>query len=140
MSALGCCLWWLLLGVLIGLLLSWLLGKLIGKGPSVPERVDGIDHAAARAAGYYIAGPESLEIIEGIGPELARILRDNGVRSLHTLGASSVATLQGILAKGGERLRVVNPQTWPEQARLATSNRWVELRELQNRLFNGVRV
>jgi hypothetical protein len=39
MSAIACCLWWLLLGVLLGWLLNWLLSRLFRKDPPVVERV-----------------------------------------------------------------------------------------------------
>jgi predicted flap endonuclease-1-like 5' DNA nuclease len=39
MSAIACCLWWLLFGVLLGWLLNWLLSKFFRKDPPVVERV-----------------------------------------------------------------------------------------------------
>jgi hypothetical protein len=51
----------------------------------------------------------------------------------------TLAGLQAILDKGGERFRLANPQTWAEQAALAVANRWADLRRLQDALDAGVR-
>jgi predicted flap endonuclease-1-like 5' DNA nuclease len=146
MSGLGCCFWWFVLGALVGWLASWLLGKLFAKETEVapamatPVRAsDGIDYAAARAAGYVLTGPENLEIIEGIGPSIAHLLRSSGVGTFTKLAAMTTPALQGILDKGGPRFRVANPQTWAEQAALAAANRWADLRRLQDALDAGVR-
>ena len=151
MSGLGCCFWWFLFGALLGWLASWLLGRMIGKGTEVatvaaapvvaaPARVsDGIDYKAARAAGFSISGPDNLEVIEGIGPKIAHLLRSNGVTTFKQLSGMSVPALRAILDKGGERFRINNPQTWAEQAGLAAANRWADLRALQDVLIDGVR-
>jgi predicted flap endonuclease-1-like 5' DNA nuclease len=147
MSGLTCCFWWFLLGALLGWLASWLLGRMIGKGPTevatvaaAPLRTtDGIDHAAARAAGYVVSGVDNLEVIEGIGPAIANLLRRNGVVSFAALAAMARPAIQAILDKGGDRFRVANPETWAEQAALAAANRWADLRRLQDQLDAGVR-
>jgi predicted flap endonuclease-1-like 5' DNA nuclease len=146
MSGFGCCFWWFVFGALLGWLASWLLGKLFAKETEVapvmaaPVRAsDGIDYAAARAAGYVLTGPENLEIIEGIGPSIAHLLRSSGVGTFAKLAAMTVPSLNAILDKGGPRFRTANPQTWAEQAALAVANRWAELRRLQDALDAGLR-
>jgi predicted flap endonuclease-1-like 5' DNA nuclease len=145
MSGLGCCFWWFLFGALLGWLASWLLGRMFAKEENVqtvvaPTRVsDGIDYAAARAAGYVLSGPDNLEIIEGIGPSIAHLMRSSGVNSFAKLAGMSIAGLQAILDKGGPRFRMANPQTWAEQAALAVANRWADLRRLQDALDAGLR-
>lgn len=146
MSGFGCCFWWFVFGALLGWLASWLLGKLFAKETEVapamaaPVRAsDGIDYAAARAAGYFLSGPDHLEIIEGIGPSIAHLLRNSGVGTFARLAAMNVPSLQAILDKGGQRFRTANPQTWAEQAALAVANRWAELRRLQDALDGGLR-
>jgi predicted flap endonuclease-1-like 5' DNA nuclease len=152
MSGLGCCIWWFLFGALLGWLASWLLGKLIGKGPTevaravpapvaapAPLATDGIDYAAARAAGFVVSGVDNLEVIEGIGPAIANLLRNNGVKSFAALAAMARPSIQAILNKGGSRFQIANPETWAEQAALAAANRWADLRRLQDELDAGVR-
>jgi predicted flap endonuclease-1-like 5' DNA nuclease len=150
MSGLGCCIWWFLFGALLGWLASWLLGRMIGKGPTevatvaaapmaAPRPTDAIDHAAARAAGFVVSGVDNLEVIEGIGPAIANLMRTNGVRSFAALAAMTRPAIQAILDKGGPRFQIANPETWAEQAALAAANRWVDLRRLQDQLDAGVR-
>ena len=144
MSAFGCCFWWFLLGALLGWLASWLFGKLFANTTELPAAAplrasDGIDYAAARAAGYVLSGPENLEIIEGIGPSIARLLRNSGIGTFAKLAATTAPALQSILDQGGARFRIANPQTWAEQAGLAAANRWADLRRLQDALDAGLR-
>jgi predicted flap endonuclease-1-like 5' DNA nuclease len=143
----ACCVWWLLLGALLGWLASWLIGRLIARGPSdgaptaaaASRSSDGIDRAAAREAGFVVSGADNLEIIEGVGPVIANLLRQNGVTSFAALAAMAPAAIQAILDAGGDRFRVANPTTWAEQAALAAENRWADLRALQDELDAGVR-
>jgi predicted flap endonuclease-1-like 5' DNA nuclease len=152
MSGLGCCIWWFLFGALLGWLASWLIGRLIGKGPTgvahavpapvaapAPRATDNIDYAAARAAGFVVSGVDNLEVIEGIGPAIANLLRNNGVKSFAALAAMARPAIQAILDKGGTRFQIANPETWAEQAALAAANRWSDLRRLQDQLDAGVR-
>lgn len=145
MSGLGCCFWWFLFGALLGWLASWLLGRMFATEENVqtvvaPTRIsDGIDYAAARAAGYVLSGPDDLEIIEGIGPSIAHLMRSSGVNTFEKLAGMTIASLQAILNKGGPRFSLANPQTWSEQAALAAANRWADLRRLQDALDAGVR-
>jgi predicted flap endonuclease-1-like 5' DNA nuclease len=146
MSGFTCCIWWFLFGTLLGWLASWLLGRRFtdttetAPASAAPLRSsDGIDYAAARAAGYVLTGPENLEIIEGIGPSIAHLMRSSGVDTFAKLATSNVAGLQAILDRGGQRFRTANPQTWAEQASLAVQNRWAELRRLQDELQSGLR-
>ena len=133
-----CNLWWLLLGALLGWLASWLLGR--GRlNASAVAVAPGLDYAAAKAAGFVVNGPDNLEIIEGIGPKIAHLLRSNGVGTFALLAAASQTSLRDILKAGGPAYDVANPGTWPEQASLAAQNRWQDLRKLQESLDAGVR-
>jgi predicted flap endonuclease-1-like 5' DNA nuclease len=136
MAAITCCFWWLLLGVLLGWLASWLLGR---GSKTETTSSDGVDYAAARAAGYVISGPQNLEIIEGIGPVIAHLLRNNGIGTFSQLASAPLTALQSILDKAGSRFRTANPQTWAEQSALAAANRWADLRRLQDQLDAGIR-
>ena len=107
MSGFGCCFWWFLFGALLGWLASWLLGRMFAKETAVAPAVaptplrssDGIDYAAARAAGYVISGPDNLEIIEGIGPVIANLMRSNGIGTFAKLAGTALPALQAILDK-----------------------------------------
>lgn len=98
-----------------------------------------IDIAAAKAAGFTIKGADDLEIIEGIGPKIADLLRAAGVRTFAQLAAMTPAAIQPILDAAGPNYKLADPQTWPEQSALAARNQWRELRTLQDDLNAGKR-
>ncbi len=99
----------------------------------------GLDLAAANAAGLAPRHVDDLEIVEGIGPRIAGLLRDEGVATWRALAACSPARLRDVLALGGPGFRIADPGTWPEQAALAADGRWAELKALQDRLVAGRR-
>ncbi|MER2600191.1 MAG: helix-hairpin-helix domain-containing protein, partial [Caldilineales bacterium] len=65
------------------------------------------------------ASADDLTVISGIGPKIASILHNNGIRSFAQLAASDTATLRQILDAAGSRYKLADPTTWPEQARFA---------------------
>jgi predicted flap endonuclease-1-like 5' DNA nuclease len=100
--------------------------------------VAGADVAKAAAAGFKIRGNDDLEAVEGIGPKISGLFKDNGVNTFGQLSAMSVAEMNVILEKGGSRFKLANPGTWAKQALLCHENRWVELRALQDDLTAGI--
>jgi predicted flap endonuclease-1-like 5' DNA nuclease len=103
------------------------------------RRPPDIDLAAAKAAGFKLKNADDLEIIEGIGPKIAQLLRDAGVNTFAALSRMTPAQIQPILDKAGAHFKLADPATWPEQAGLAASNRWGELKALQDALDGGKR-
>jgi predicted flap endonuclease-1-like 5' DNA nuclease len=98
----------------------------------------GIDIAAAAAAGFSIKGADDIIIIEGIGPKIAALFNEHGVRTFEQVSKLSVAEMTAILDKGGPRFKLANPGSWAEQARLAANNEWAALSKLQDELYAGV--
>jgi predicted flap endonuclease-1-like 5' DNA nuclease len=100
--------------------------------------VQAVDVAAARSAGFAsMKGPDDLEIVEGIGPKIADLLNNAGVRTFVQLAAMSPAQIQPILDAAGPNYRIANPETWPDQADLAARNRWSALKAMQDGLTAG---
>lgn len=95
--------------------------------------------ARAGAAGFAVSGEADIEIVEGIGPTIAELLRARGFGSFGALAQASPGTLREILDDNGPAYRVADPSTWPEQARLAADGRWDELKTLQAALHAGRR-
>jgi large subunit ribosomal protein L30 len=77
--------------------------------------------------------------IEGIGPKIAELLRANDISTFAQLAAASVEQLRGILQQQ-PRLRLADPTTWPEQARLAAAGQWDEFKQLTDQLRSGRQV
>ena len=95
--------------------------------------------ARAGVAGFAGAGDAGIEIVEGIGPKIAELLRARGLGTFGALAQTSPGTLREILDDSGPAYRIADPSTWPEQARLAADGRWDELKSLQDTLVAGRR-
>lgn len=78
---------------------------------------------------------DNLRIIEGIGPKIESVLKSAGVRTLRQLSEMSADSIQAILT--ANNLRLANPETWPEQARLAADGDMEALEALQDKLKGG---
>jgi predicted flap endonuclease-1-like 5' DNA nuclease len=60
---------------------------------------------------------DDLRKIKGIGPKTAGVLEESGITTYQQIAAMNPAQLREILAKGGSRMQLINPETWPEEAR-----------------------
>lgn len=80
---------------------------------------------------------DDLTKIEGIGPKIATLLTENGVASFDDLSKAKIDTLKSILDKGGSRMQMHDPATWPSQAKLAAKGSWDELKKVQDELKGG---
>jgi uracil permease len=80
---------------------------------------------------------DDLTKIEGIGPKISTVLRQAGIGCYSDLADMTVERLKEILKEAN--LVLVNPGSWPEQARLATQGKWTELEALQDELLAGRR-
>ncbi len=79
---------------------------------------------------------DRLQIIEGIGPKIEMVLKDAGVKTLRELSEMSPESIRAILSEYPS-LRLANPESWPEQARLAANGDHAALQELQDKLKGG---
>lgn len=119
----------------------------------VPELAHGhTGHAAhdgahdSLAAGHderlaeEIAEPEppardDIKIIEGIGPKTEAVFWAAGIFTFQQIADTPAERLNQILDAAG--LRLGDPTSWPEQARLAAEGDWEGLEQLQQRLKGG---
>ncbi len=83
--------------------------------------------------------PANLKRIEGIGPKTSSVLQEAGVLTFAQLATMDVGDLRQILDDAGIG-RIVNPETWPEQAKFASVGDWDGLAVLQDELKGGRRV
>lgn len=93
--------------------------------------------AAPKPAAIAAMKPDDLKIIEGIGPKVSRLLRDSGIRTFAELAAADVGRLNDILQQAS--LPMINPASWPEQAKLAAAGDMGALQKLQDELKGGRR-
>jgi predicted flap endonuclease-1-like 5' DNA nuclease len=129
---------WLPIIVLLALVVWWLRRLKEDRSVEGEERIliDAGDDVQSPIAIPLPA--DDLTVIEGIGPKLAALLEDSGIRTYGELAATDVVQLRQILR--GARLPFVDPETWPEQAVLAAEGRWDALETLQDGLRGGRRV
>lgn len=111
--------------------------KAAAKPKAAPKKV-AIDLAAAKAAGFKLKGADDLTVIEGIGPKINELFKNNGLKTFDQVASAKVSEMRAILDKGGARFRIANPSTWAKQAKLAAANKWPALKKLQDELSGGI--
>jgi predicted flap endonuclease-1-like 5' DNA nuclease len=91
----------------------------------------------AQAEAPATAEPDDLTRIEGIGPRVEGLLKEEGIETFTDLATATPATLKSILR--GASLAFMDPSTWPQQAGLAAAGDWSNLEALQAELKGGRR-
>lgn len=80
---------------------------------------------------------DDLQIIEGIGPKIAALLRKSDIKTWQALSATRVKSIRLILEQAGNKFNLADPTNWPAQAKLAARGRWKKLKALQDQLVAG---
>ena len=80
---------------------------------------------------------DDLKKIEGIGPKIEELLNSHGIHSYHDLAISSREIIKQYLDDAGPQYRVHEPETWPQQAKLASEASWDELERYQDSIIDG---
>ena len=145
--------WLLVIIVIIVLVWWWLSRKPAEAAPlpatKAPAKEAPAKEAPAKEAPAYKASapmmaeadkpvPDDLTVIEGIGPKISALLQAAGITTFAKLAATETSQIQQILTAGG--IRLADPGTWAEQARLAAAGDQQGLRALQDRLKGGRKV
>jgi predicted flap endonuclease-1-like 5' DNA nuclease len=132
--------WWvwlliIILILLLILLLWWLFRKDRGEISSPVEQIHETPHPVeTRAAGLPVT-PDDLKIVEGIGPKIEKLLNAAGIFTFSDLASTPVSRLAEIMKAAN--LRISDPTTWPEQARLAAEGKLDALKDYQDKLKGG---
>jgi len=79
----------------------------------------------------------NLQIVEGIGPKMEEILHQNHIFTFNQLASQTPKQLKAILSSFGDKYRIIDPNSWPQQASLAASQEWMALIDLQKNLNTG---
>ena len=84
--------------------------------------------------------PDDLKRIEGIGPKISSVLHAAGITTFAQLAETGPDAIREVLGEASPNLlRLANPDSWPEQAKLAAEGQWEALSELQGKLKGGRR-
>ena len=103
---------------------------------SLAEKEQEITTLSARAKTMQ----DDLSTLDGIGPKVSAILRLAGITSFSRLATTDIDKIRETLeAENPNLLRLTDPSTWPEQARMAAEGDWEALKALQNDLKNARR-
>ena len=94
---------------------------------------------AAKVRGKARDGSDDLELIEGVGPKIAELLKAAGIDTFDALAKAPVEKVQEVLEAGGSKFNLAKPATWAEQAALAASGDWAAFDKLTEALVGGVR-
>ena len=93
------------------------------------------------AAGTRVIGStvkqDDLELVEGIGPKIAELLRAQGINTWAELAATDTTRLRSILDAGGPNYRIADPASWPHQGALLAYGHWGEFKTLTDDLTAG---
>ena len=91
---------------------------------------------AGRIIGSPVRG-DDLEVVEGIGPKIAELLRGNGITTWAQLAATDPVAIRAILHEAGPNFQIHDPGTWPHQAALLAWGRWTDFKHLTDELAAG---
>ncbi|MGJ8731565.1 MAG: 30S ribosomal protein S2 [Cellulophaga sp.] len=81
---------------------------------------------------------DDLTKVEGIGPKIAEIFQNEGIKTYADLAAKSVEDLSAILTAAGSSFASKNPGSWPKQAKMAADGKWDELKVWQDNTKGGI--
>ncbi|MEE9371982.1 MAG: helix-hairpin-helix domain-containing protein [Saprospiraceae bacterium] len=81
--------------------------------------------------------PDDFKKIEGIGPKIASLISESGISSFAQLAKTDPDKIKEVLLAAGNRYKMHDPTTWPQQAGLAAKGKWDELKALQDKLDGG---
>lgn len=74
---------------------------------------------------------DDLQVIEGIGPKIEKLLNEAGIYTWRQLSRTDIKILRKIIDDAGPRFRMHDPSSWPLQAAMAAEGRWDELQKWQ---------
>jgi len=114
--------------------------QVIGKksGEAAPK-AKMVKSKPAKKAVTKKAAKDNLKKIEGIGPKIEGILQSKGIATFGDLAKAKQNFLKEVLLEAGNRFKMHDPSTWPEQAKLAANGSMEKLEQLQAKLKGGKR-
>jgi predicted flap endonuclease-1-like 5' DNA nuclease len=84
------------------------------------------------------AKPDDLQVVEGIGPKVNELFKAKGITTYKQLAAMSKAEVDAVLESGGERFKILNGNSWPQQAAFLRDGNMVEFKKYTDYLIAGV--
>jgi large subunit ribosomal protein L21 len=97
------------------------------------------DTAAPLMLAPQKGGQDDIELIEGIGPKIAKVLADNGIRTFAQLADATPGAMTALLKASGGRFSLASTDSWPQQAALLRDGKMDEFKKLTDELVGGVK-
>ena len=104
---------------------------------STVDGAGGEDPVKQTYRGKKLPKQDDLKIVEGIGPKIEELFHAADINTWQSLATADPERLSQILKDAGPRFQMHNPETWPNQARLAAEGKWQELEQYQDLLDGG---
>lgn len=95
------------------------------------------DADAAKAVFGKKIKENDLTVVEGIGPKISELFHNNNITTWKALSECTLLDCRAVLKSGGDRFKMHNPGTWPQQAKMAYEGRWADLLKWQDLLDGG---
>jgi predicted flap endonuclease-1-like 5' DNA nuclease len=125
---------WVALGFFaVMVVVGWLVSR---KEKPVHEKHEGHEEHEKHEE-HAAQADDDLTVLEGIGPKVAKVLKEAGIATFAALAEADAAKVQETLNAAG--LRMMNPAGWIEQAGLAARGDMEGLKKLQDELKGGRR-
>ncbi len=102
----------------------------------------GVFTASLAAPVAYVpaaGGKDDIELIEGIGPKIAKVLAAGGITTFAALADARADDMAAMLKASGGRFSLANPASWAEQAALLRDGKMDEFKALCDALVGGVK-
>jgi len=112
--------------------------EVVAEEPKVEEVVEIVEEVTEVAAPAPEAGDvDDYKKVEGIGPKIEQLLHEAGLNTYTQLAEAAPDAIKEILAAAGNRYKMHDPTTWPDQAKMAAAGQWDELKKWQDELDGG---
>ena len=105
--------------------------------PVPPVQAAEVIEAPTKVAEVVPSEPDDLEIIEGIGPRVAKVLNTAGILSFDDLAHANPEKVAETLKAA--KLTMMDPAGWIEQAKLAAKGDMDGLKKMQDEMKGGRR-
>lgn len=97
------------------------------------------DTAAPLMVAPQKGGKDDIELVEGIGPKIAKVLADNGITTFAKLADAKPDAIADMLKASGGRFSLASTESWPQQAALLRDGKMAEFKKLTDELVGGVK-
>ena len=90
------------------------------KAMGLPVKEEAKKKTTKKVAAKAVTTKTDLQVVDGIGPKMEKVLMAGGIDKLSVLANTEVSKIEGIIEASGVNLRGANIESWIEQAKKAS--------------------